>query len=362
MLPLDALITNSLGVCRCPTPRPATMPKIREVTALAVLLCAAVAEEHVPMHKRFSYVKEMDDFSFLGMLSKRDACSDAFGSNAHNSNCAPDFTLCCTRDFQAFPSCQQLLGKGWCCVDDGDDDKCYVDQKSACDEDSAVACTNLQAGTEQACCPKLTTCDPQTEASEGFVRCNINRGDLLVADAAQKEKDKQTESSTSSAPPSTTSTATTSEATESSTTASSSASTTESTESGGATSGADNQTEGGNRSNNGGVSGGTIAGAVVGGLGGVALVAGLVFFLLRRRKKHAYEAASQGQPTIPQFYEDQAAKYQQQSYYHQQGGSPHQGYMYSPPPTELHDRRTVAELDTTTVPQQLDSRPLDYGR
>lgn len=67
------------------------------IAAACVLLeTASAAGVYVPIHKRYSYDALVNDFSYLGMLSKRDACSDAFGSNAHNSICAPDFTLCCT--------------------------------------------------------------------------------------------------------------------------------------------------------------------------------------------------------------------------------------------------------------------------
>lgn len=67
----------------------------RQVAALALLGVAVATDAYVPVHKRFTFDVAVNDFSYLGMLSKRDACSDAFGDNAHNSNCAPDFTLCC---------------------------------------------------------------------------------------------------------------------------------------------------------------------------------------------------------------------------------------------------------------------------
>lgn len=74
-----------------------TMRLIHAIAASALLGAAAGAvRERIPMHKRFSYDVLINDFSYLGMLAKRDECSDAFGSNARNSNCSPDFTLCCT--------------------------------------------------------------------------------------------------------------------------------------------------------------------------------------------------------------------------------------------------------------------------
>jgi hypothetical protein len=85
----------------------------------------------VAMAPDFS-LRSVNVFSLLGA---RDSCSDAFGPNASNSDCRPSDTLCCkhiqlevhfryvltnkppgVRRGQEFPSCQQHLGKGWCCV------------------------------------------------------------------------------------------------------------------------------------------------------------------------------------------------------------------------------------------------------
>lgn len=74
----------------------------RQVAALALLGAAVATDAYVPVHNRFTFDVTVNDFIYLGMLSKRDACSDAFGDNAHNSNCAPDFTLCC-RASQRYP-------------------------------------------------------------------------------------------------------------------------------------------------------------------------------------------------------------------------------------------------------------------
>ncbi|KAK7414113.1 hypothetical protein QQZ08_012554, partial [Neonectria magnoliae] len=267
--------------------------------ALTLLGTAAASDAYVPVHKRFTYDVAINDFSYLGLLSKRDACSDAFGSNAHNSNCAPDFTLCCTRDFQDYPSCEKWLSKGWCCVGDGDNDKCYVDQASACDEDSSVSCTNLKEGTTKACCPKLTTCDESVAGSLEYVRCNINRGDLLVADAAANGKSSTTEEASTSTEEAS------SASTESATSTESEASqTTEpETQTTSATATPDDKTT---------LSGGAIGGIVVAAVAGIVGICGLGFWFIRRRdKKAAYEAANQSpQPSIPQYYQDQQLKYQ----------------------------------------------------
>ncbi|AEO69123.1 uncharacterized protein THITE_2119167 [Thermothielavioides terrestris NRRL 8126] len=117
----------------------------------------------------------------LPLLIARDECSDAFGSNASNSICNPSMTLCCVWHGQPFPSCHQYLGNGWCCAGSDAADICHVDQPSNCDDPSSVPCTNLEDGTAEACCPRLTTCDPTIKASKDAVRCNIQYGDLKRA-------------------------------------------------------------------------------------------------------------------------------------------------------------------------------------
>ncbi|KAF7556794.1 hypothetical protein G7Z17_g1122 [Cylindrodendrum hubeiense] len=317
----------------------------RSVAALALLGTAVATDAYVPVHKRFTYDVAVNDFSYLGMLSKRDSCSDAFGDNAHNSNCAPDFTLCCTRDGESYPSCEKWLDKGWCCVGDGETDKCYVDQVSVCDEDSSVACTSLQEGTDRACCPKLTTCDESVPASVAYVRCNINRSDLLVADAAANGKSSMIESSTIES--STTEALSTSTEASTSTSADSSKTTQPESQTESATSTPDDKPTP--------LAGGVIGGIVVAAVVGVAGIGVLVFWLLRRSKKAKYEAANQSppQPSIPQYYQDQQVKYQQEQQAYYQTGPPNQygGYMYPQqqpqPPAELMDQRPPVELDSS---------------
>ncbi|KAF7563991.1 hypothetical protein G7046_g127 [Stylonectria norvegica] len=321
----------------------ATMRFTEAIAALVLLATAVAGAEYVPLHKRFSYDVAVNDFSYLGMLSKRDSCSDAFGSNAHNSNCAPDFTLCCTRDRQDYPSCERHLGLGWCCVGANKTDKCYVDHASVCSEDSSVACTNLQAGTDQACCPKLTTCDPNTKASEQFVRCNINRGDLLVA--AQASEDATSTTATSTEASSSTEAASKTRLT--STTASEAKTATAESQTAGPT-----ETSNSSSSSSSSISGGAIGGIVVAVVAGIAVVAFLIWFFMRRSKKAKYEAAHQTpqQLSIPQYYDDQQQKYQQQGYYPDGQG----GYVHSPPqpPSELADQRPPVELDAGMVDHQ----------
>lgn len=224
----------------------------------------------------------------------------------------------------------------------GEGDKCYVDQESVCEEDSSVACTRLAKGTSDACCPKLTTCDPDSDAAEDSVRCIINWTDLVVADAAQKSKDAQSQTTTSATSSSTSTTTTTTTSAVSTTSSESN----ESKES-------EKPPAEEDKSGSGGVSGGVIAGAVVGSLAGVVLGGALVFFLLRRRREAKYEAANQVQPTSPRLSSEMTTNVVTFPPKILTPQDP--GYVYAPPPSELDGSYTFAELDSTREPQQLDS-------
>ncbi|KAH7162226.1 hypothetical protein B0J13DRAFT_600910 [Dactylonectria estremocensis] len=344
----DPRPSQQLGVATVPSPSLSTNLMMllftRSVAAAVILLGTAVAADaYVPVHKRFSYNAAVNDFSYLSMLSKRDECSDAFGDNAHNSNCAPDFTLCCTRDGLSYPSCEKWLNKGWCCVGDGETDKCYVDQQSVCNEDSSVSCTILANSADKACCPKLTTCEETVPASEAYVRCNINRSDLLVAHAAANgESSTSSEASSASTQASTSTTSDVSRTTDPEVQTSS------------ATSAPDDKSTT--------PAGGVIGGIVVAAVAAIAGIAGLAFWFYQRSKKTKYEAANQSppHPSIAHHYQDQQLKYQQQQQQQQQQqgycptGPPHQynGYMYQQqqqhqPPAELMDQRPPVELDSS---------------
>ncbi|KAL1997841.1 hypothetical protein VTN02DRAFT_628 [Thermoascus thermophilus] len=132
-----------------------------------------------PSHPYGIYDDDLSGYSIF----RRDSCGDAFGPGAANSQCAPSITLCCVRTDDAYPSCQQHLNKGWCCIGNNATDNCYVDQASACDEPGAVPCTDLAAGTARACCPPLTTCAANFAAGS-VVRCNIHYGALIGAAAS----------------------------------------------------------------------------------------------------------------------------------------------------------------------------------
>lgn len=220
---------------------------------------------------------------------------------------------------------QQLLT-----VSRDDSDKCYVDQESVCGQDSAVSCTNLQEGTTEACCPKLTTCDASLPASEGYVRCNINQGDLRVAAEAEESKAKSTSTSKTASSSTTISTTSSAEA---------ETQTAEPT-----------QTQEPAPKN--GLSGGAIGGIAGGIVGGLATMAGLMFFLFRRIRTAKDE---EPQLTIAQFYEQQQMKqqygYSQKEISHDQySGSPG-GYTSTPPlnssPVELAGVRDPVELDAS---------------
>ncbi|KAL6922960.1 hypothetical protein FSST1_000234 [Fusarium sambucinum] len=156
------------------------------IAALALFFVHVSSKADIPFHMRSVRHASNNGVSYLGMISRRDECSDVFGANSHNAACAPSNTLCCTRESQSYPSCEKHLGKGWCCVEE--DGNCYVDQESVCDEDNSVPCTTLMSGESEACCPKLTSCASGFEASKDNVRCNINRKDLLNAVKASEEE------------------------------------------------------------------------------------------------------------------------------------------------------------------------------
>ncbi|RKU44274.1 hypothetical protein DL546_000987 [Coniochaeta pulveracea] len=121
----------------------------------------------------------------LDRLYRRDVCSDQYGSDSAVSQCVPSSTICCVKKGQLFPSCEQHMDKGWCCLGDGQDDECYVDQPSVCGDKFAVTCTNkLESGTSKACCPRLTACVPGYTFSDSFVRCQMLYPDLQLAAAA----------------------------------------------------------------------------------------------------------------------------------------------------------------------------------
>ncbi|KAI0967689.1 hypothetical protein F4678DRAFT_465293 [Xylaria arbuscula] len=98
-------------------------------------------------------------------LHKRDACSDAFGSDWSDDVCWPSDTLCCLHSEDDFPSCEVHIDKGWCCVGNSSTDNCYVDQPSECDTPNSVPCTHLAEGPDTLpnIIPLLNT-----------IRCSIN--------------------------------------------------------------------------------------------------------------------------------------------------------------------------------------------
>ncbi|KAI0836198.1 hypothetical protein F5Y06DRAFT_274443 [Hypoxylon sp. FL0890] len=231
-------------------------------------------------------------------LFQRDACSDTFGSDAANSICAPSSTLCCVRKGETYPSCVQELGMGWCCVGNGTNDNCYVDQPSECDSPNSVACVNLAPNTSSACCPRLTTCASGYEAAEDIVRCEIGYDDLMQLAATASE--------TSTLPTVSTSSATfvsSSSSTSTTTTTSSSSTTSLSTES--PISNENNDTEPDQTSS--ALAPGSIAGIVVGSVAGLALFVAMAYYFLRRRKARqtavSYNGVdSNGPPGMQQDY------------------------------------------------------------
>lgn len=149
------------------------------------------------------------------------------------------------------------------------------------------------------------------------MRCNINRGDLLVA--AKGEEDRTAKAS--SGETTSTDTASSETTSEQSTTEDLAAQTTEPSILPTSTSEPEPSP-----ALSGGAIGGIVAAAVVGVMG----VAGLLFWFYRRRKRsNANRALSQ--PIINQYYHDQHMK--------------QQGVYMDPQPAELADQQRPIELD-----------------
>ncbi|KAK4038956.1 hypothetical protein C8A01DRAFT_16996 [Parachaetomium inaequale] len=236
----------------------------------------------------------------FSLLFGRDLCSDAFGSDASDQGCTPSLTLCCVRQNQQYPRCQQSLGKGWCCIGNNPTDNCYVDQPSVCEEQNSVPCTDLQQGTTKACCPRLTSCASDFSASKELVRCNIQYSDLQRAAGSSSSSSSAARATTSSTSSSIAASSTTS-STELSTPATSSGALASSTAATSIAAGDAPQTPLPSGTNSQGqgtaeLSGGLIAGAAVGGtLGFVGLLV-LGYLMLRRLLKMRQQS---GHPPSP---------------------------------------------------------------
>ncbi|KAB5517368.1 hypothetical protein GE09DRAFT_570805 [Coniochaeta sp. 2T2.1] len=257
---------------------------------------------------------ELSDWHF-----KRDVCADVFGAGASNSNCAPSNTLCCTRTNQTFPSCQQYLGKGWCCVGEYVDliisdncvnfrglltlvcsspsDDCYVDQPSACDESNAVSCTNtITDGSAQVCCTKLTSCVPGYTVTSANVRCQIKFVDLQKL-AVASGSSASSSSSTSKATSAVGAPVSASSSSASTTSPSSTPVTTSAPVSATNTMPQGQQTQTPLPSASTGLPVGAIAGISVGLTLAVVLAAIFLFLYLRSRRKAKAASTTQQQPT-----------------------------------------------------------------
>ncbi|KAK0623677.1 hypothetical protein B0T14DRAFT_516869 [Immersiella caudata] len=239
------------------------------------------------------YLRQQSDVS---LLFGRDSCSDAFGQIASNSICAPSRTLCCVRRGQVYPSCQQYLGKGWCCTGENPTDNCYVDQESVCNEANPVFCTNLAPGTTEACCPRLTSCQPSINATKSSVRCNIQYADLKRAAASSSSSSLVTSAT------STTSTSPTSQLSPTSLTTSPTSSTTSKLPVDPLTPSPETVALPPSTAS----SSGLVAGAAIGGTVAVMTIGLLIFILFRRqmrRRQITPQPGPVGQPlTAPQTW------------------------------------------------------------
>ncbi|OTA65804.1 hypothetical protein K449DRAFT_391772 [Hypoxylon sp. EC38] len=271
-------------------------------------------------------------------LFQRDACSDAFGSNSANSQCAPSNTLCCVRRGQTYSSCVQELDRGWCCVGNGTNDNCYVDQPSDCDSTNSVACVNLAPNTSSACCPRLTRCASGYEAAEDNVRCEIGYDDLMQLAATASGTSTISTISTSS----TSSSSSTSSATSTSTTTSSS------TETFNPNQDSDVSPDPARSA----MAPGTIAGIAVGSVAGLALFVATAYYFLRRKRKTkesavSYNGADSNGPPMQQDYNQTAydSWYSSWQYSGETGGFSQ--------PSELNSAQSPKELAPDRPPQEL---------
>ncbi|KAI1458646.1 hypothetical protein F4805DRAFT_120466 [Annulohypoxylon moriforme] len=278
---------------------------------------------------RIVWSKSPDLTSNANPIFKRDQCSDAFGADRFNSICSPSNTLCCVQQGEVFPSCQQELGMGWCCVGNGTDQDCYVDQPSVCNSVNSVACINLAPNTTSACCPRLTRCSTGYQASENNVRCEIGYDDLMqLAATASQINTSTTDTSSTSSSSTSTSTSTISSV------SSPSAST------GSAVQTPSNDTEP-QQSGRYTISSGAIAGITVGAVGFIALAI-LAFYFLSRRKTKKDDADNVGHSTSDgNVYIN--AHGQLSSHMWQGAGYPSE-LASTEPPKELPHDRPLGEL------------------
>ncbi|KAI1379086.1 hypothetical protein F4677DRAFT_410499 [Hypoxylon crocopeplum] len=209
------------------------------------------------------------------LFRKRDECSDVFGSGARNSMCAPSGTLCCVRNGQQFPSCQQLENRGWCCVGNNGTDNCYVDldPTASCSEPNAVTCENSSNDTRTTCCPQLTTCVSgyngrcqiaygALQAIAATARSTISSPTATLTSTSTRASSSVSASTSTSLPSSLTSTSASLPPSSTPTLSSSAAETTSPPPA---------------------ISSSVLAGSVVGAVAGVFATGGIAFYFLRRR-------------------------------------------------------------------------------
>ncbi|KAI1135491.1 hypothetical protein F5Y05DRAFT_172439 [Hypoxylon sp. FL0543] len=280
------------------------------------------------------------DLRNIANLFQRDECSDAFGSDAANSICAPSNTLCCVRKGETYPSCVQEMGIGWCCVGNGTNDNCYVDQPSECGSANSVACVNLAPNTSSACCPRLTRCASGYVAAEDNVRCEIGYDDLMQLVATASETSTLPTVSASSA----TSSASSSSLTSSPTSSSASFLSTESPNPTQDNDPEPDQTQSA-------LTSGSIAGIAVGSVAGLALLAAMACYFLRRKRKAKQAATSSNgaDNNGPPMQDYNQAAYDSWYGSWQHSGEP-QGFSQ---PSELNSVQPPKELAPERPPQEL---------
>ena len=229
------------------------------------------------------------------------------------------------------------MGLGWCCTEACvahrspiweqanniySDQGCYVDlQSSSCGQPGAVQCTELGPGVDEACCPQYTTCAPGYNATETYVRCNIQELALKaltpsaitsMEDAIKSTDSSSISSSQSSQSSGSSSTSSSSGTTETSTTASSTNSSSSGTHAIQTTSSSPNERQGPastiytnaalpqetdqTRSTSaGGLATGTMVGIVVGAVAVIALLVLFSWLVWRKRRCDKGQSADNSQ-------------------------------------------------------------------
>ncbi|ORX99498.1 hypothetical protein BCR34DRAFT_126558 [Clohesyomyces aquaticus] len=206
-------------------------------------------------------------------LHRRDVCNDSFPGR-YSQTCSPSRTLCCIIPGASRPSCNTILGFGFCCTEHTD---CFVDTKTACGDTGSSQCA------PGLCCPANTNCVANFNyTTDSLVRCNVDRN--LIPGYTSSSSSTSIASSSSSAS-ATSSASTTGTATQASATSNPTSPAQTSVTSGGGSA----------------IGGGAIAGIVIGAIAAISIGLLLGWWCFKRSQKKKPVA------TAPPFsYQDAA--------------------------------------------------------